>query len=45
MVDSSHMTQEDLDLIGMTRAEFEKSLQDEKRYILYWSRSINPNDL
>lgn len=45
MVDSSHMTQEDLDLIGMTRSEYEKSLIEEQRYIIAWSKTINPKDL
>jgi len=45
MVDSSHMTQEDLDLIGMTRPEYEKSLSEERRYIIAWSKTVNPKDL
>lgn len=45
MVDSSHMTQQDLDLIGMTRSEYEKSLTEEQRYIIAWSKTINSKDL
>jgi hypothetical protein len=45
MVDTSHITQEDLDLMGMTRAEFERSLFEEQRYIIAWSKTVNPKDL
>jgi len=45
MVDTSHITQEDLDLMGMTRAEFERSLIEEQRYIIAWSKTVNPKDL
>lgn len=45
MVDTSHITQEDLDLMGMTRAEFERSLIEEQRYIIAWSKTVNPNNL
>jgi hypothetical protein len=45
MVDTSHITQEDLDLMGMTRAEFEQSLIEEQRYIIAWSKTVNRNNL
>lgn len=45
MVNSSNMTEEDLDLIGMTRAEFEYSLKQEQRYIIAWSKTVNSNNL
>jgi len=45
MVNSNNMTEEDLELIGMTRAEFEYSLKQEQRYIIAWSKTVNPNNL
>ena len=45
MVNSNNITEEDLDLIGMTRAEFEYSLKQEQRYIIAWSKTVNPNNL
>ena len=45
MVDSSYISQEELDLMGMTRAEFEQSLIKEQRYIIAWSKTVNPNNL
>lgn len=45
MVDSSNITQEDLDLMGMTRAEFEYSLIEEQRYIIAWSKTVNPKNI
>ena len=45
MVDSSNITQEDLDLMGMTRVEFEYSLIEEQRYIIAWSKTVNPKNI
>jgi len=39
------MTDEELEAIGMTREEWDRSLEEEEAYVQSWARTIGPDKL
>ena len=39
------MTDEELEEIGMTREEWDRSIEEEEAYTTSWATGINPNEL